>query len=528
MSTPQTLGVVGAGTMGAGVAQVGCAAGIRTVLHDPVPEALERGTARIRDGLSRWIEKGRVAEDAPERLRTVRSLDELAPCDLVIEAAPERADLKRELFASLSETCGPEAVLATNTSSIPVTSLAGAAARPENVVGMHFFNPPPLMPLLEVIRADQTGERALEVAQATGEAMGKHVILAADGPGFLVNRCNRPFGAEALRLLQERIATHEQIDRICRLGGGFRTGPFELMDLVGIDVGFEVAKSFTELSFGEPRWKPSPIQARMVAAGRLGRKSGRGYYDYSGDGPYRPEDPEPPAPGGGEGRVVVISGEAPVAEGLRGKAAAAGFDVRPPHSIDRGERPELVLDVGVRGTLDGIPDAPHLKLCAAAGLAFGGQPEAAGFHLLPPLEDVRLVELTRLPTTPGSVAEGAERFFTALGVLTEWVDDTPGLVLGRIVCQLVNEAYFAIGEGVGSAEDVDAGLTLGMSHPRGPVEWGDAVGTEHILAVLDGLWEERREERYRAAPLLRRAAMVRAAGAPPSRTGHVPTSGWRV
>ena len=208
------------------------------------------------------------------------SLEELAACELVIEAAPERLELKRELFARLSRACGPDAVLATNTSSIPVTALASAAARPEQVVGMHFFNPPPLMGLLEVIRADQTGEAALRVACEVGEAMGKQVILAADSPGFLVNRCGRPFGAEALRLVQERVAGHEQVDRVCRMGGGFRMGPFELMDLVGIDVGLEVAISFTELSFGEPRWKPNPIQARMVAAGRLGRKTGRGYYEY--------------------------------------------------------------------------------------------------------------------------------------------------------------------------------------------------------------------------------------------------------
>ena len=200
-------------------------------------------------------------------------------------------ELKRELFARLSEVCAAETVLATNTSSITVTSLAGSAARPENVVGMHFFNPPPLMRLLELIRADQTGERAFDTARVTGEAMGKQVIVAADGPGFLVNRCGRPFSGEGLRLLQERVATHEQIDRICRLGGGFRMGPFELMDLVGIDVGFEVAKSFSELSFGEPRWRPSPLQARMVAAGRLGRKTGRGWYEYAEDGSYRPADP---------------------------------------------------------------------------------------------------------------------------------------------------------------------------------------------------------------------------------------------
>ncbi len=292
------LGVVGAGTMGAGIAQLGCAAGIATVLHDPLPEALAKGEAGVRKGLARWVEKRRAGAGAEALLSTAAGLDGLAGCDLVIEAAPERLELKRELFAELSRVCGPDAVLATNTSSIPVTALASAAERPENVVGMHFFNPPPLMRLLEVIHADQTGERAAAVAREVGAAMGKDLVVAADGPGFLVNRCGRPFYTEGLRCLQERIASHAAIDRIYRLGGGYRMGPFELMDLVGIDTGFEVAQSFTALSFGEPRWRPNPIQARMVAAGRLGRKSGRGYYDYAHE-PYRSEDEPAPAPDAG-------------------------------------------------------------------------------------------------------------------------------------------------------------------------------------------------------------------------------------
>ena len=339
--------------------------------------------------------------------------------------------------------------------------------------------------------------------------MGKQVIVAADGPGFLVNRCGRPFSGEGLRLLQERVATHEQIDRICRLGGGFRMGPFELMDLVGIDVGFEVAKSFEELSFGEPRWRPNPIQARMVAAGRLGRKTGRGYYEYAEDGSYRPEDPEPPSPGGGDGLALALLGEGPLADGLRDRARSAG------HELREGGPAELVVDAGVRRELAGGGGAPALPggaplvvLCAATSLAARGEPGAVGFHLLPPLDDAKLVELTRLPTTPSFACEAAERFFASLGFLCEWVEDAPGLVLGRIVGQLVNEAAFAIGEGVGSADDVDTGLTLGLSHPRGPVAWSDAVGLDHVLAVLDGLWHERGEERYRAAPLLRRAVAL--------------------
>ena len=476
---PERLGVVGAGTMGSGIAQLGCLAGIDTVLHDPVPEALERGAGAVHAGLAKGAERGRwtagEADAAAARLSSAVELEGLAGCELVIEAAPERPDLKRELFASLSAICGNGTVLATNTSSIPVTSLASAAADPSNVVGMHFFNPPPLMRLLEVIPAAQTSDRALSTAVATGEAMGKRVIIAQDGPGFLVNRCGRSFGAEALRLVQERVATPEQVDRICRLGGGFRMGPFELMDLVGIDVGFEVAKSFDELSFGEPRWKPSPLQARMVAAGRLGRKTGRGWYEY-GDGPHRPDDQPAPEPGGGDGRGVEIGTGAPAAGLLADRAAAAGYDVA------RADGDGVVLD------------GQRLASCAARSVGRG-----TGFNLVPP--EPRLVELT------GDRSDEAEGFFRSLGFHTEWVKDAPGLVLGRIVCQLVNEACFAVGEGVGTREDVDAGLELGLNHPRGAMTWGAEIGYDAVLAAIEGIWDERREERYRPAPLLRRLAL---------------------
>src|SRR6202043_335178 len=197
----------------------------------------------------------------------------LAACELVIEAAPERLDLKHELYRQLSEIVGEECVLASNTSSLLVTAIAAAASHPERVVGMHFFNPAPVMRLLEVVAGERSSAEALELAHATGEAMGKTVIRAKDGPGFVVNRCNRPFGLEALRLLQERIADVPTIVRIVRMGGGFRMGPFELSDLVGVDTGFDVSMSFYELSFGEPRWRPSPIQAQRVAAGLPGRQT---------------------------------------------------------------------------------------------------------------------------------------------------------------------------------------------------------------------------------------------------------------
>ena len=311
MSSPPaaTIGVVGAGTMGAGIAQLAChAAAARTLLHDPFPDALERGVQTIEAHLQRGVERGRLRPEEVDaalgRLQPAAELEAFSDCELVIEAAPESLVLKHELFERLSSIVGADCVLATNTSSLPVSAIASAASHPERVVGMHFFNPAPVMRLLEVVAGDASSQDALERARATGEAMGKRVILANDGPGFLVNRCGRPFGLEGLRLLQERVAGVEQIDRICRMGGGFRMGPFELMDLVGVDTGFEVSKSFYEQSFGEPRWKPSPITARLVAAGRHGRKSGRGYYDY-GARQHRPDDPEPPAPGAGEERLAV-------------------------------------------------------------------------------------------------------------------------------------------------------------------------------------------------------------------------------
>jgi 3-hydroxybutyryl-CoA dehydrogenase len=511
-SAPETIGVAGAGTMGAGIAQLACQAGARTLLHDPVPDALERGLRQISEQLERSVERGRLsaeqAEQAKRVLEPARELHDLASCQLVIEAAPERRELKQELFARLAEEVVSErCVLATNTSSLLVTAIAAAVKHPARVVGMHFFNPAPVMPLLEVVAGAESSPEALAVARAAGEAMGKHVIETVDGPGFLVNRCNRPFGLEALKLLQERVATIEQIDRACRLGGGFRMGPFELMDLVGVDTGLDVSRSFYEQSFGEPRWQPSPITVKTVAAGRRGRKSGRGYYDYNeGGGSYRPADPEPLEPGGGDG-LVVIAGDSALAHELREAALDADWEVATPEEAQRAEPPFLILDLSDPSSADPEPPlqgGPQAICCARGSLvALDPAGGAVGFHTLPPLEESSLVELTRGPDSTPSAAESAERFFATLGKRAMWVADAPGLVLGRIVCQVINEATFALGEAVGSAEDVDAGMIHGLNYPRGPLAWADRIGLDHVLAVLDALNDERREERYRAAPTLR-------------------------
>jgi 3-hydroxybutyryl-CoA dehydrogenase len=396
------IGVAGAGTMGAGIAQLACLARHETFLHDPDEGALRAGEQSLRAGLVKGADRGRwtreEAEAASARLIAAPRLEDLAGCDLVIEAAPESLELKREVFGRLADACGPETILASNTSSLSVTAIAAPVERPERVCGMHFFNPPVLMRLVEVVPGAETANAVADEVTALAGRMGRTPVRAADEIGFIANRCARPYSLEGLRLLGERVATVEQIDAVCRLGGGFRMGPFELTDLVGVDVNFEVAKSFWEQSFHEPRWQPSPIQAKMVAAGRLGRKTGRGYYDYSA-GPHRPDDPE--------------------------------HD--PPPANVREWRGSDAIDL---------------------------DPEAQ-----------------------------AE-------------------VLERIVCQLVNEAAFALGRGIGNAEDIDTAMRLGFNYPRGPLAWGDAIGAEGVLSVLDRLRSETGEERYRAAPLLRRRAAV--------------------
>ena len=426
--------------MGAGIAQLGSQAGWETFLHDPIADV----PAAIAKVQARWEKKGQTHEPplhAPE-------LSDLAGCDVIIEAVPERLDLKKELFAQLAQLA-PDAVLASNTSSIPITAIAAAAPDPSKVVGMHFFNPPPLMKLVEVIQARQSTPEAVGTICNLGEAMGKRVILCKDATGFVVNRTNRPFGLEALRCLQDDVAGVAEIDRIYRLGGGFRMGPFELQDLVGIDVGFDVSLSFHDLSFGEPRWRPSPLSAEMVAAGWHGRKTGRGWYAYDDGAPHRPDDPEPPAQTAG----AVVEGEGPVADALRERAG--------------GKNGARILVDGLGGTVNGEP-----------------------FYAIVPLN---LVEVT---------GDHGKAAFQALGLHTVRVNASPGGVLPRALSQIINEAWFTLSEAIGTPSDIDDGLVLGLNHPRGPFAWGKMLGFDNVLATLAEL-RDVHGDAYRASWALR-------------------------
>ncbi|HEX8752174.1 MAG TPA: 3-hydroxyacyl-CoA dehydrogenase NAD-binding domain-containing protein [Solirubrobacterales bacterium] len=280
----ERLAVLGAGTMGSGIAQVAALGGYRTQLYDAIPAAAEAGAERARAALAKGATRGRwsaeEADAAAGRLVPATELGELAGCVLAIEAAPEDLALKRDLFAAAAQACGSETVLASNTSSLRVSEIAVGVPHPERVVGMHFFNPPALMKLVEVVAAERSAEAPLALATEAARRMGRTPIRARDTPGFVANRLARPFALESLRILGDEVADVPRIDRVVRLGGGFRMGPFELIDLIGLDVNLEIARSFHEQAGGLERWRPSPIQERLVAEGRLGRKSGAGYYSY--------------------------------------------------------------------------------------------------------------------------------------------------------------------------------------------------------------------------------------------------------
>lgn len=287
MNEINTVGVLGAGTMGAGIVQIAAEAGLEVLVHDPVEGATERARERIGGFLQRKVEKEQVdanaAADAMTRIRPAASLEALAAADLVIEAIPEQLELKRDAFRRLDATSADETILATNTSSLSVAGIAAAARRPERVVGMHFFNPVPLMALVEVVAGPMTNPEVTDTVALFARRLGKTPVVAADTPGFIVNRVARPYYLEAFRIIGEGVARLEAVDDAMR-GIGFKMGPFELIDAIGADVNFAVSQSVFEQFFGDPRYRPHPLQRMLVEAGRLGRKQNGGCYDYGADG----------------------------------------------------------------------------------------------------------------------------------------------------------------------------------------------------------------------------------------------------
>ena len=511
---PTTIGVIGAGTMGSGIALVALYAGHTVILQDVVPAMLEQARTYLEKFLSRKGMGERIAN-----VILTSSLEEFTQASVVIEAAPEDLALKQDLFTRLEQLCAPETILATNTSTLAVTAIASNAIRPERIAGMHFFNPAPLLPLVEVVQGVLTSQKTIDTLVSLAEQMGKTPVVTRDSPGFIVNRVARPFYGEALRLLGEGVATHEEIDQAVQLGGGFRMGPFRLMDLIGIDINATAMKSMFEQTFGEPRYRPHWLQIQMMQAKRFGRKSGQGFYDYraeseQGAPPPPPEGGTPPPVGDNAGTLILSEGS--FAPGLVGLCERSGYSLVT-HPI-----PEMSPLAGlvIKGKNEGLRDAaiqmdatlpsdvPLFCQCADVSLTevatWLDYPETlVGFDGLFFCNGT-LVTLVATPLLAEHVRQAAETFVRSLGRIPLWIGDSPGLILPRIVCMLINEASFAVMDGVADADTVDLAMRLGVNYPRGLVEWGRELGFSTVVSVLEHLHAEFGEERYRVCAQLRR------------------------
>lgn len=496
LAPDQPVAVVGGGTMGAGIAQVAAAAGHRVLLHDAREGVAERAVRGIGAALERRVAQGRMRAGAGAellgRVTACARLADLAPAALAVEAVVEDLGAKRGLLRALEGLLGAGAVLATNTSSLSVSAIGAALERPGRLVGMHFFNPAPAMRLVEVVSGLATDPRVAETAFATAAAWGKTPIHARSTPGFVVNRVARPFYAEALRVLSEGGGDAATLDAVMREAGGFRMGPFELMDLIGHDVNAAVTRSVFDAFHQDPRFAPSPIQEELVAAGFLGRKSGRGFFDHrEGAGKPRPRTAEPgPRPE----RVVARGGPGPLEPILALLERAGGVEVERADGPDQGW-----LQVDGRAAV-ALTDGRT----ATERVATEGGPPLVLVDLALDLGDAARVALAPADQTAPADLARAAGLFQAAGKAVSPLDDVPGLLVMRTVCMLANEAADAVNQGVCAAEAVDTAMRLGVNYPRGPLAWADGIGLGRVVRVLDNLARGYGGDRYRVSPLLRR------------------------
>ncbi len=455
-----TLAVIGTGVMGRGIAQIAAQAGVRTLLHDSRPGAAREAKDTLSQQLSRLAEKGRLDRDAVTRaeasLVIADSLAALSPCRIVIEAIVENLDAKRGLFRTLEAIVAEDCLLATNTSSLSVTAIAAACRRPERVGGFHFFNPVPLMKVVEVVDGLLTAPWVGEALTALALRCGHKPVRAKDTPGFIVNHAGRGYGTEALRILAEGIAEFHDVDRILRDCAGFRMGPFELFDLTGLDVSHPVMESIYRQYYEEPRFRPSPVTGQRLNAGLLGRKSGRGFYRHENG--RQEEIPEPPAPAARPAGVWVSRAGlgAKLVELLRKLGA----------HIDRGARPAaqslcLVAPLGWDATTTAIEEELDPTRTLAVDCLFA--------------PDKRRTLMTTPVTTPAMRA-AAHGLLASDGVPVSVIRDSPGFVAQRVIAQIVNVACDIAQQRIASPADIDAAVVLGLAYPRGPLAWGDTIG----------------------------------------------------
>ncbi|MYM25553.1 3-hydroxyacyl-CoA dehydrogenase PaaC [Duganella sp. FT135W] len=513
LNTGRSVAVIGSGAMGAGIAQVAAVAGYTVRLYDTRPEAVAKAIAGIASALEKLVAKERInaidCASAVARLQAAVTLADVADAGMVVEAIVENLEAKRALFAQLEAIVAEDCILATNTSSISVTAIAAGLRLPGRVAGMHFFNPVPLMALCEVVSGLATDGAVAQAVYDTAAAWGKNPVHAKSTPGFIVNRVARPFYAEGWRLLNEQAADAATIDAVMREAGGFRMGPFELMDLIGHDVNFSVTQSVFNAYFGDPRFTPSVLQQEMVNAGFLGRKVGRGFYQY-GDAAVAPQvQAEAPQPKPEyvsytveQGAALNVVGGA-VVDALAARLRAVGIEI-----VQR-RMPESIRQAGPHD------DAPAFHCNGATVYLTDGrsatQRARDNNHSDTVLVDLaldygsakRIAVACADQCTPAAY-HAVVGLLQAAGFTVTRLDDVPGMAVMRTVAMLANEAADAVNQGVCNAAAADIAMQKGVNYPCGPLAWADAVGIEHIVRVLANLANSYGEDRYRVSPLLRR------------------------
>ena len=492
LNKESVIGVIGAGTMGAGIAQVAAKAGHSVLLFDAMDGAAQRGKDGVAKGLAKLVARGKMSQDAVDalvnRIQVINSLNDMAPAALVVEAIVERLDIKQQVFGDLETICGENTILASNTSSISLTAIGAKLQRPQNLVGMHFFNPAPIMKLVEVISGLDTDPAVADAIFELSAAWGKKPVHAKSTPGFIVNRVARPFYAEGMRVVQEGGADFATVDALLKQCGGFRMGPFELMDLIGHDVNYAVTSSVFDAYYQDPRFLPSLIQLELVNAGHLGRKTGKGFYNYA-EGAENPQPhtaAETKAP-----KQVTIEGDLGVAEPLVALIEQAGISVHRAEgngAIRVGDA-TLVLSNGQFST---------------ARASQAGNRNLIQFDLALDYSNAARIALAAADQADETAIDAAIGLFQAMGKSVSLLDDIPGMAVMRTVAMLANEGFDAVNQGVCSEDAVDIAMQGGVNYPRGPLAWAKDVGLANVLAVLDNLAATYGEDRYRVSPLLRR------------------------
>ncbi|MRR49323.1 MAG: 3-hydroxyacyl-CoA dehydrogenase PaaC [Rhodocyclaceae bacterium] len=492
--------VIGAGAMGSGIAQIAAVAGHPVRLFDTRDGAATAAIATTGKTLAKLAEKGKMsaeaATQATARLSPMACLGDAAGAALVVEAIVEDLTAKQSLFTELAAHVGDACILATNTSSISVTAIARGIPAPERVVGMHFFNPAPLMALVEVVSGLATEQSVADTVFATAAAWGKAPVHAKSSPGFIVNRVARPFYAEGLRLLQEGAAAPATIDALLREAGGFRMGPFELMDLIGHDVNFAVTRSVFEAYFNDQRFLPSLIQQELVAAGRLGRKSGQGFYRYG----ETPETPQPDIlPAGPRPSDVRVLGDLGPARALTERFRTAGLRVAEEGGIPRFPHGALAVGDVFLALSDGRSATARSAETWGSALVL--------FDLALDYATCKRIGIACADQTADANEDAvavAAGLFQAAGIAVSQLDDIPGLAVLRTVAMLANEAADAVNQGVCTAADADMAMMKGVNYPLGPLAWADRIGIHRVADVLTHLAAHYGEDRYRVSPLIRR------------------------